>query len=208
MFAFPLFSIPLGFLAVSAWFFPRSEEERLPRYFGRGFWFALPCLLVHQLLRALVPALPGSPLTLFRIWWECFALPVGLAVGAFRLLHSYDETIRSLPSLRRFTAFLFGYYTVFGAAFALRATAFPGPFSLFFFPALCVASIFLTVFMTERIAIETGIYAALQIGLAVLLSVGLTVVAFLFEARLEWLGGILAVAALSASVYAERPILK
>lgn len=208
MFGFPLIAVPFSFLTLSAWFFGQSEQERLSKYFGRGFLLAIPCLLVHLLLYGIIPEAPGSLLSLFRIWWERFFLPSALGIGAYRLLHSFDETIRPGVPIRRYAAFLFGYFTLFGVAFTLRSYGSPDPFALFFFPALSVASIFLIVYFTDRIVVETGGYRALMIAAAVLASFALAGTAYLFNARLEWLGGILAMILLAVGVYLGRFLLK
>lgn len=208
MYGFPIVAVPLTYLAVAAWFFPHFREERLTQSFGKGLLLALPCLLIHSLAFRFIPELPGSVLFLFRIWWERFFLPLGLGIAAHRLLYTFGETVRSASSLRRFAAFLFGYLTIFNAAFSIRAFGLPGPFTLYFFPILFIAAIFATLFFVERIATETGIRIALWIAAAALASFAFAGASLLFQARLEWLGGILSLVILGASVYLKRDILK
>jgi len=208
MFGFPIVAIPLSYLTLSAWFFAQSKEERLSKYYGRGLLLGIPCLLVHLLLYRIIPEMPGGLLYIFRIWWERYLLPTGLAVGIYRLLHTFDETIQSKASLRRFMAFLFGYFTLFSVVFTLRDSGFLGPFSIFFSPVLSIAIIFITIYLLERIVTETGIHAALWISAAILVSLAFACVAYLFYARLEWLGGILALITLAVSIYLERSILR
>lgn len=201
MFGFPIVALPLTYLTLRAWFFPRSEGDEMARYFGRGLVWALPALLLHALLYRIFPELPGSVLFIFRIWWERFFLSFGLATVAFRTLHSLRQTGRSVAALRNYTAFLFGFFTLFCAVFALRAAETPSVFSLLFFPILVVAGIPTAAYIMERVSDETGLYAALWAAVAVAVSLVFACVAYLFEARMEWLGGILSLAALGLSFY-------
>ncbi len=208
MFAFPVFALPLGYLALASWFFPHHREESLAGSFGRGLALGLPCALVQILLQGLIPEAHGSFLFVFRIWWERFLLPFALAVAASRLLHSYEDTVRTDAALRRFTAYLFGCFTVLGAVAAVRYAGDPGPFVLFFYPILAIAGIFAAVYFLERSVTEAGIFAVLWIAAAVLASFAFACAAYLFEARLEWLGAILSLAYLGSSAYLIRFLLK
>ena len=201
MFGFPIVALPLTFLTLRAWFFPRSEGDEMTRYFGRGLLWALPAFLLHALLYRIFPELPGSMFFIFRIWWERFFLSFGLAILAFRALHPLRQTGRGVAALRNYTAFLFGFFTLFCVVFALRATETPSVFSLIFFPVLVVAGIPTAAYLLERASDETGIYTALWVALAVAVSLVFACVAYLFEARMEWLGGIFSLAALGLGTY-------
>jgi hypothetical protein len=208
MFGFPIVALPLTYLTLCAWFFPRSEGGELARYFGWGLLFALPGLLVHSILYRVFPALPGSFLFIFRIWWEYFSLPFGLATVTYRLLHSFQETGRSSVRLRQYAAFLFGFLSLFCVVFALRSTGFPNIFSLVFYPILAVAGIPVAAYLMERASNETGVYAVLWIAIAVAVSLIFACVAYFFEARLEWLGSILSLATLGIGSYLGYSTLK
>ena len=208
MFAFPVFSIPLGYLALAAWFFPQQREEGLARFFGRGLLFGIPCALVQALLIGLIPEVPGSILFVFRIWWERFLLPFALSLAAYRLAHSFEDTVRSDTALRRFMAYLFGCFTILGAAAAIRGAETPSSLVLFFYPILAIAGIFGAVYFLERTVTEAGLYVALWISAALLASLGFACVTYLFEARLEWLGGILTLALLGANTYLVRFLMR
>lgn len=208
MFAFPVFALPLGYLSIVAWFFPRHREEALARSFGRGLALGLPCALIHILAQGWVPEVHGSFLFVFRIWWERFLLPFALAVAASRLLTSFEDTVRSDAALRRFTAYLFGCFTILGLVSAVRYAGSPDTFVLFFYPALSIAGIFAAVYFLERAVTEAGIYVALWIAAGVLASFAFACTAYLFEARLEWLGAILSLALLAISAYQVRFLMK
>lgn len=208
MFAFPVFALPLGYLSIVAWFFPRHREEGLARSFGRGLALGIPCALIHALAQDWVPAVYGSFLLTFRIWWERFLLPFALAVAASRLFGPFEDTVRSDAALRRFTAHLFGCLTILGLASAVRHSGEPSPAILFFHPLLSMAGIFAAVYFLERTVTEAGIHAALWLSAGILASFAFACVGYLFEARLEWLGAILSLAVLGLSVYRVRFLMR
>ncbi|HSV56055.1 MAG TPA: hypothetical protein VLH39_02975 [Magnetospirillaceae bacterium] len=204
MFAFSVFALPLAYLSVSAWFFVRRREEALARNYFFGIVLGLPCVLVHLLLYGIMPDTPGSYLLALRIWWERFLLPFALAIGAYRILSTYEDAVRSDAALRRFMAFLFGCFTVLETASVIRYAAAPSPYVLFFHPLLAISGILAAVYFLERSVTEAGIYAALWTAAAVLASFTFTFAAYLFEIRLEWLGGILSLVLLGAAAYKVR----
>lgn len=208
MFAFPVFALPLAYLSIAAWFFPRHREEALARSFGRGLALGLPCALVHVLALGWIPEVHGSFLFVFRIWWERFLLPFSLTIAASRLLQGFEDTVRSDAALRRFTAFQFGCFTVLSLVSAVRYADGPDTLVLFFNPLLSIAGIFAAVFFLERAVTEAGVYVALWISAGVLASFAFACAAYLFEARLEWLGAILSLALLGVSSYQVRFLMK
>ena len=208
MFAFPVFAVPLGYLSILAWFFPRHREEALARSFVRGLALGFPCALVHALVLGWIPEVHGSLLFVFRIWWERFLVPFALAVAVSRIFQSFEDTVRSDAALRRFTALLFGFCTVIGLVAAVRYANRPDPFVVFFYPVLLIAGIFTAVFFLERIVTEAGVYAALWVSAGILTSIVLACTAYLFHARLEWLGAILSLAILGFFSYQIRFLMK
>lgn len=204
MFAFPVFALPLGYLSLVAWFFPRHREEALARSFSRGLALGILCALIHSIALGWIPEAYGSPLFVFRIWWERFLLPFSLALSASRLLLSFEDMVRSDAALRRFTAFLFGVFTILSLASAVRYAGDPDPFVLFFYPVLTVAGIFGALFFLERAVTEAGIYAVLWVAAGAAASLAFAFIAYLFEARLEWLGAILSLSVLGITAYKVR----
>ena len=68
MYLFLIFGLPLGFLLLVIYGYPRSENTATRRAFGRGLAAFIPIWLLARLLGAIVPAAYGSPLLLFHEW--------------------------------------------------------------------------------------------------------------------------------------------
>ncbi len=190
MYAFSLLSMPLTFMAVSAWKFRGGGA--IYRSFVRGLVFGLPVVLVWTLLLPVFTPRWGSillPLSFLLRYW---LVPLGLSAGAYGLSAGFSGLTRGLD-YERLVAFLFGSMTVVGFAQTIQSWGVRDPALTIAIPALAAASLLSVPYFIEE-SVKDGMPYALG-HVAVILGglLAASLAASLFFFRLEWLGAIVTI---------------
>lgn len=185
MYAFALLSMPLSFMAVSAWFFGVGEKSG--RAFARGLLFGLPSVFVWILSRGLLAPVWGSPLLAIVFFARYWLLPFGLTTLAYVAAVGFSSVARN-GEYDRLVSFFMGSLTVFGVAHAISSWGDRSSVFSIVLPCMLVATALAFPCLFEE-AVKDGMPGALKpLALATL---GCVVAAFgaaFFFMRLEWLG--------------------
>ncbi len=190
MYAFSLLSIPLTFLAISAWKFRGGGDTY--RSFVRGLIFGVPVIFLWSLLGPLFVPRWGSVLLPFSFLLRYWIVPLGLSVGAYGISAGFTGLTRGLD-YERLVAFLFGSMTVVGIAQVVESWGLRDPAITLVLPALVASSLLSVPYFIEE-AVKDGMPYA--IGHFAVIFAGLLVASLavsLFFLRLEWLGAIMTI---------------
>ncbi len=185
MYVFALLSMPLSFMAVSAWAF--SVGEKSGRAFARGLLFGLPAVFAWILLRRLLAPVWGSPalgVVFFARYW---LLPLGLTTLAYAASVGFSSVARD-GEYDRLVSFFMGSLSVFGVVHAISSWGDRSAVFSIYVPLMLVATALAFPYLLEE-AVKDGMPGALKpLALATL---GCAAAAFgtaFFFMRLEWLG--------------------
>ncbi len=185
MYVFAMLSMPLSFMAVSAWTF--SVGDKSGRAFARGLLFGLPAALVWVLVRRLLMPVWGSPVLAIIFFARYWALPLGLTTLAYAAAVGFSSVARD-GEYDRLVSFFMGSLSVFGVAHAISSWGGRSAVFSIYLPLMLVATALAFPYLLEE-AVKDGMPGALKpLALATL---GCVVAAFgtaFFFMRLEWLG--------------------
>jgi hypothetical protein len=143
MYLFLIFGLPLGFLLLVIYGYPRSEAQATRKAFGRGLAAFIPIWLVARLLGAIVPPDYGSFLLVFHEWADRLLPYATLPALAYLVFYRPGERLPAGAIPRRLTAFYAGSLSPVGLCEAARIWGSPEPYALFLLPlllaAICIA---------------------------------------------------------------------
>jgi len=139
MHLFLIFGLPLGFLILVLYAYPRNEFSQTRGAYLRGLAAFLPIWLIARILGAIVPAAYGSFLLTFHEWADRLLPYAVLPALAYLVFFKPGERLPPGVEPRRLTAFYAGALSPVGVCETARVWGVPSPYALFFLPFLLAA---------------------------------------------------------------------
>jgi hypothetical protein len=200
MYLFLIFGLPLGFVLLFLYAYPRDESAAIGKAFRRGLVAFIPIWLVARFLGAIVPLASGSFLSAFHEWADRLLPYAILPALAYLVFYRPGERLPAGAVPRRLTAFYVGALSPVGLCETVRIWGSPEPYALFLLP-LILAAISLAMPKIASLARDTyGIGLAGVIAAFVLISFASSLCPYLLLIRL-WPIALLLVAAACAGAW-------
>jgi hypothetical protein len=200
MYLFLIFGLPLGFLLLGLYAYPRVESAAIRKAFRRGLVAFIPIWLLARLFGAIVPLASGSFLAAFHEWADRLLPYAILPALAYLVFYRPGERLPAGAVPRRLTAFYAGALSPVGLCETARIWGSPEPYALFLLP-LILAAICLAMPKIASLARDSyGIGLAGVIAAFVLISFALSLCPYLLLLRL-WPIALLVVAAACAGAW-------
>jgi hypothetical protein len=200
MYAFLILIMPLGYLALAAWFWDAPLQDRSGRMFIRGIVLSLPALLIWHFSSRLLPPGWGSAWLWVHFSVVLWVIPLLLCTGAYALVRNLSGMERG-TDFKPFVAFTFGFMTSFCIALAIRYWSIRLPAYTVVLPILTVTGCLVYASAFEEAIKDNLPKGLLWIGLIITV-LGINGLAMaMFFLRLEWLGWVLAGASSGPSLY-------
>lgn len=208
MYILLVFAFPFAFFGLRASCFPVDERSQAARTFVRGIFVFLPFYVVWNLSRRIVPTAYGSWLAIFRLSWEYFLLPFGLAAASFRLFGRFGDAVESSACYRRWFSHMAGVLSPLGTAVMIEHFGTRNAFILLAWPILLPAFALFAPFAVTAAIESWGGFRIAAIAASLGLVVGFGLPAAFFISRLEIAGSFTALAAVAVAVYFGIPRLR
>ncbi len=191
----------LAFFALRSVAYPPEERAAALKSFLKGLALFLPAYALWSLLRHVVPNAHGSPLAVFRLGWEWFLLPTGLAGASYRFVGRYRDALESSARARSWFAHMAGVLAPLGAAVAIERFGTRNGFTLLAWPLMLPAFVACSLFLANAAYESFGVARAGIVASGVAFGFVMAIPALLTVSRLELPGFAVAAAATAVAAY-------